>query len=236
MGKTHNMRYQPILLLTIIAILLATSCKKDETAEDEDTTCTETREFWLNGTAGTWDFTTSQPCENLRLQQINVGQVFNEIPLGGEYLVILESEQQIVDSSDINYGTITVSFGILVPPSLIDTSITATDTVYSVSANNICASMKLGPHYQFLNQAQQNNTNMYELEYTDASSKYWKVNQVETDSSFVITSIDGIVSQSPLPGGYLPYCTVKFDYDVLLREHSSGDTIHVNGTGRLGFR
>ncbi len=226
----------PLLLGALLIAIAFVSCKKDEEVRQQDDTCTETREFWMNGTAGEWAFATDTPCSNLRLQPTGISQQMHDIPINGGYVFLLKNEQQVVDSNVTNHGKLAVTIAVLAPPSAIDTSITATDTVYTLSPNNICSLMKLGKHYQYMHDANAHNANAYTVEYTDADGRLWRTNQMETDSSFVVTSIDGIVSQNPSPGTHLPYCTVKFNYDVLLRADAGTDTVRVKGTGRLGFR
>jgi hypothetical protein len=75
------------------------------------------------------------------------------------------------------------------------------------------------------------------VNYIDSTGASWTpILNAVNDSSFVVTSIDGIVSQSPFSGAYLPYCTIKFSYDLLLQQQPPADTLRLKGTGRLGFR
>ncbi len=231
------MYYPRILVLVFIAMVLASSCKKDDDGDGPlGTTCTETREFWLDGSVGTQAFVTSEPCGNLRLSEVQVGQVYEPRDFGGKYLFTFTSTQNVADSLGAVQGKFDISVGILVSPAIIDTSINGTDTTLTVSPNNICDVMLLGTHYNYLNQAQTNNSNGFKFEYADIDGKVWKATQLQTDSSFVVTSDDGIVSVNPFSGAFLPYCTVKFSYNTLLTEFQGTDTLRVIGTGRLGFR
>ena len=209
------------------------SCDGDGTG---DIICTETREFWLDGSIDGQSFVTSEPCGNLRLSQVEVGQFNDPQNFGGRYLFYFESEQNVVDSLSVSKGVIKVTFGILVSPAVIDTAIYGTDTVLTVSPNNICDVMLLGTHYNYLNQAQTNNANGFLFEYTDTNGKNWTATQQQTDISLLVTSIDGIVSLSPSSGAFFPYCTSKFSYNTLLTEQQGTDTLRIEGTGRLGFR
>ncbi len=212
-------------------MLFASSCKKDDEGDKtQDTTCTETREFWLDGTINDQAFETSLPCGNLRLIQVAVTQ---SSPLG----FVFTSQQVIKDSLGASKGEFQVSINADVPNEMIDTTISNGDTTYTVSASNICNVMKLGRHYQYYSEAQQNNANAFLVKYIDSTGASWTpiINAVN-DSSFVVTSIDGIVSQSPFSGAYLPYCTIQFSYDLLLQQQPPADTLRLKGTGRLGFR
>ncbi len=232
MGKQKaTMRNQFFLALITLFVLFASSCKKDDNGDAViDTTCSETREFWLDGTINDQAFETSVPCGNLRLIQVAVTQ---SSPLG----FVFTSQQVIKDSLRASKGEFQVSINADVPNQMIDTTISNGDTTFSVSANNICNVMKLGRHYLYYSEAQQNNSNAFLVRYIDSTGASWTpiINAVN-DSSFVITSNDGIVSQSPFSGAYLPYCTIQFSYDLLLQQQPPADTLRLKGTGRLGFR
>lgn len=231
------MYYPRILILAFIAMVFASSCKKDDEGDGTiDTTCTETREFWLDGSIDGQAFVTSEPCGNLRLFEVEVDQVFDPQDFGGKYLFSFYSEQNVIDSLGAAQGKFEITMAVLVSPSIIDTSINGTDTTLTVSPNNICNVMLLGTHYNYLNQAQTNNSNGFKFEYADIDGKVWKATQLQTDSSFVITSNDGIVSVNPFSGAFFPYCTATFSYNTILTESQGSDTLRVIGTGRLGFR
>ncbi len=228
------MRFQPILFLTIVIILLATSCKKDEEAQDEDNTCTETRPIWLDGIAGDFTFVTSEPCGNLRLNEVDVNQRYQSY---GGHLFILQTIHDVVDSLSDVKGTFKISIAAIVANGLVDTVINATDTTYEVTAGSICSSMKLGKHYNYIAAAVNNNANAFIVEYTDTLGGVWQSLSAVTDTTFVVTSIDGTISQSPGGGAYFPYCATSFKYDVqLIKQGAADDTLHVKGTGRIGFR
>jgi hypothetical protein len=235
MGKQKAiMRNQLFLALFILSVLFASSCKKDDEGDKtQDTTCTETREFWMDGTLNGEAFETSVPCGNLRLSEDAVSQQSQ----GGTDIFTFTSNQTMKDSLNYGLGAFAVTVSTIVPSQLIDTTVNSGDTSYAVSANNVCNIMKLGKHYLFLSEAQQNNANAFFVNYIDSNGASWTpiVNAVN-DSSFVVTSIDGIVSQSPFSGAYLPYCAIQFSYDLLLQQQPPADTLRLKGTGRLGFR
>lgn len=224
------------LLALLIGLFWASSCKKDDNGDKPlDTTCTETREFWMDGTIDGEAFETSTPCGNLRLTQVEVGQYWQ---LGPEIFTSY-SEQTIKDSLGNSIDTFSLSITSWVDTDLVDTIITAGDTTYSLSANNICNAMKMGKHYLYASEARQNSANAFSINYTDSNGQSWRpLLAPVTDSTFVVTSIDGIVSQNPFSGAYFPYCTIKFSYDLLMQQvqSTSTDTLHLKGDGRLGFR
>ncbi len=230
------MYYPRILVLAFMVMVFASSCKKDDDGDTTtDNTCTETREFWLDGSIDGQAFVTSEPCGNLRLNEVQVDQ--NGQP--GPNVFTFSSTQVIKDSVGNSIDTFSLSIASWVDTDLVDTIVTAEGTTYSMSANNICKTMKLGKHYLYLHEARQNNTNAMLINYTDSNGQAWSpIGALVTDSSFVVTSIDGIVSQNPFSGAYFPYCTISFSYDLLMRQVQSTntDTLHLKGTGRLGFR
>jgi len=234
-GQTYaTMRNQLFLALVMLSVLFSSSCKKDDEEEgNNDNTCTETRAFWMDGTIDGEEFETSVPCGNLRLSEDAVSQQSQ----GGTDIFTFTSNQTMKDSLNYGLGAFAVTVSTVVPSQLIDTTVNSGDTSYAVSANNICSIMQLGRHYLFLSEAQQNNANVFFVRYIDSTGASWTpiINAV-TDSSFVVTSIDGIVSQSPFSGAYLPYCTIQFSYDLLLQQQPPADTLRLKGTGRLGFR
>jgi hypothetical protein len=233
MGKQKaSMRNQLFLTIVMLSVLLSSSCKKDDNGDTIiDTTCTETREFWMDGTLNDQAFETSAPCGNLRLTEVVVIQ---SSPLG----FVFTSQQVVKDSLGANKGEFLVSINADVPAQMVDTAINNGDTTYTVSANNICNVMKLGRHYLYYSEAQQNNANAFFVNYIDPTGASWTpILNAVNDSSFVVTSIDGIVSQNPFSGAYFPYCTIRFSYDMLfLQQPATADTLHLKGTGRLGFR
>lgn len=229
------MYYQGILVLAVFTMVFASSCKKDDDGDGPiDTSCTETREFWLDGSVNEEPFITSEPCGNLRLSEVEVGQYWQVGDIFTFY-----SQQVINDSIGNAKDSFRLSIATFVDPALVDTVIYNGDTTFSLSATNICNVMKMGKHYLYLHEASQNNANAFLVNYIDENGTAWRpIPAPVTDSTFVITSIDGIVSQNPFSGAYFPYCTISFSYDLLMQQVQSTntDTLHLKGTGRLGFR
>lgn len=229
------MYFLRILSLALFALLFASSCKKDDDGDGQvDTLCTETREFWLDGSIDGQPYVTSEPCGNLRLSEVEVGQFWQV----GDVFTFY-SQQVIKDSLGNTKDSFMISIATFVDPALVDTVVYAGDTTFKMSATNICNVMKPGKQYLYLHEASQNNTNAFLVNYTDENGTKWRpITTSVTDSSFVITSIDGIVSQNPFSGAYFPYCTIRFSYDLLMQQVQSTntDTLHLKGTGRIGFR
>lgn len=227
------MRYQLLLSITMLLALTVSSCKKDDDTGEVTAPCTETRPVWLDGNVGNFTFITSEPCGLQRIQALDIGYAFQSQPGFSQHPVVFYSNQEVGDSTSV--VQIEVRWATIVPDSLVETIITATDTTLQLPVNTICNLMKLGRHYELLSVAQTNNTNAFGMGYTDETGKVWEY-VVDTSNNFTVTSLDGIISQSPFAGAHFPYCVCTFSYDVLLKENLSNDTLRLQGTGRLGFR
>jgi hypothetical protein len=226
------MRYQFLFTISLLLALSVSSCKKDDDDDMVAATCTETRPLWLDGSAGDFSFVTSEPCGALKLSEVDVSQTQQ----GMLNIFVFSNEQNIVDSNGTSRGKLYFSINIQVPGEKIDSFITPTDTTLTVSPNNICSEMKLGEHYLYLHEAISNNANGFWAVYVDSIGKEWRIALGGVNDSLAITSIDGIISQSPFPGAFFPYCTCTFSYNLLMQEHQGADTLRLQGTGRLGFR